>query len=226
MNTESFEFKVVVAGAFGVGKTTMISNVSNVQVVGTEVPTTGSEAAFKETTTVGLEYGLFEADTENFNVQLLLYGTPGQLRFRYMWDVVSVGADGFVVLVDATRPETWAEAAEILAFFGRRSPGACVLGVNRADHATAAHMKKLVDRLAVPLDVPVIGCDVTSEASSREVLVGLFGVILDNYEQLEEMTTEANDGTAASSGHRSNRQGPQSGQEEANGRQRTAAFRY
>ena len=56
---ENFEFKVVIGGPFGVGKTTMISNVSNVPVVGTEVPTRGDEAAQKESTTVGVEYGTF-----------------------------------------------------------------------------------------------------------------------------------------------------------------------
>lgn len=119
---DAIEFKFVVTGPFGAGKTTFISHISNVPVVGTEVATSGSEAEHKSTTTVGLEYGTFAVDAGDFDIRLLLYGTPGQRRFSFMWDVVSVGADGFLVLVDASRPDTWAEAEVVLRAFLAKAP--------------------------------------------------------------------------------------------------------
>ena len=104
-------FKVVVAGAFGVGKSTLIRAVSDAAVVGTEAPTSGSEATVKATTTVGMEYGTFTVGRGAGAVELRLYGLPGQERFRFMWDIVAVGADGVLLLVDATRPDTWEDAA-------------------------------------------------------------------------------------------------------------------
>ena len=98
-----------------------------------------------------------------------------------MWDIASEGADGHVVLVDATRPDTWADAKQVLAFFGRRAE-ACVLAVNRAE-PHSPQLEMFQRRLSVPVDVPIVACDVTSEASARAVLVELFNVILDKFEE-------------------------------------------
>ena len=175
---DTIDFKVVVAGPFGAGKTTFISHISNLPVVGTEVATSGNEAAFKPTTTVGLEYGTFSIDAGGFDIRLLLYGTPGQQRFSFMWDVVSVGADGFLILVDASRPETWDDADHILRAFRAKAPTPCLVGANRAaDHPQG--LAAVQARFGRPYDVPIVPCDVTDEHRSRVVLGELIGLIID-----------------------------------------------
>ena len=174
----AIEFKFVVTGPFGAGKTTLISQISNVPVVGTEVATTGSEADFKSTTTVGLEYGTFAVDAGDLDIRLLLYGTPGQQRFSFMWDVVSVGADGFLVLVDASRPDTWADAEGVLRAFLAKAPAPCLLGANRA----VGHDDRLAavqQYLGHPHGVPVVPCDVTDGGSARLVLCQLIDLVID-----------------------------------------------
>src|SRR5690349_7409502 len=108
--TDTFEFKVVVAGPFASGKTTFISVISDSSVVGTEAPTSGEDASVKATTTVGMEYGTYEVTDGGLHVVLHLYGVPGQSRFEFMWDIVGEGMDGLLVIVDATDPSTWSEA--------------------------------------------------------------------------------------------------------------------
>jgi signal recognition particle receptor subunit beta len=170
------EFKVVIAGPFGVGKTTLIENTSNVPVIGTEVETTGDEALEKDSTTVGLEYGRFSVDTDAFAIALLLYGTPGQERFRFMWESVSIGADGFIVLVDATRPETWSEAKEALSYFGTEAGRVCVVGANRCEE-DSPEQKAL--QAGLDTSVPIVACDVTDAVSARSLMASLLSELID-----------------------------------------------
>ncbi len=172
------EFKVVVTGPFGAGKTTFISHISNVPIVGTEVATSGSEADHKSTTTVGLEYGTFAVDAGGFDIRLLLYGTPGQQRFSFMWDVVSIGADGFLVLVDAARPESWDDAEDVLRAFLAKAPTPCLVGANRAE-GHHDRLAALQDRLGTPYGVPVVPCDVTDGGSARFILSQLIDLVID-----------------------------------------------
>lgn len=171
------EFKVVVAGPFHVGKTTFISNISAVPIVGTEVPTTGDEALEKETTTVGLEYGRYAVATPSFDISLLLYGTPGQKRFRFMWETVAVGADGCIVLVDASRPETWDDAADAVDFFGVEHEHMSIVGANRSELGSPEHLD-LVEWLAHRSSMPVIPCNVTDVDSSKYLLSSLFDLLI------------------------------------------------
>jgi len=177
MSKLPFEFKIVIAGPFGVGKTTLISNISAIPVVGTEVATTGDEALEKESTTVGLEYGVLEVETDEFDISLSLFGTPGQERFRFMWDAVAVGADGFVVLVDGTRPDTWDDAMSVLSYFTDLRQGHCVVGANRTTRLSSEYVRvaKHMDQYA---SVPVIPCDIAEPQSARDLIVALIEEIL------------------------------------------------
>ena len=168
------EFKVVVSGPFGVGKTTFIQHISSVPVVGTEEPTTGDEAEFKATTTVGLEHGHFDVQGDELSTRLLLYGTPGQDRFRFMWDVVAEGADACVVLVDVLRRETWADAKRMLAFFDDKPIGALAVGANRGVGIPVA-VDMLRDYLAT--EVMIVPCDVIDDRSARHLLVSLLTLL-------------------------------------------------
>ena len=175
--SEFHEFKVVVAGPFAAGKTTLIRRISDGVVVGTEQPTTGAEADVKATTTVGMEYGTYTVDDEELSVRLHLYGVPGQKRFSFMWDIVSDGMDGLVLLVDGTRPATWPEAIEVGRHFEALHPTPVVVAVNRAGDDGA-----LVERVRAatgPLDAAYVACDVTEAASASTVLVELLLQVMD-----------------------------------------------
>lgn len=177
-------FKVVVAGAFGVGKSTLIRQISDSEVVGTEAPTSGSEAAVKPTTTVGMEYGTFTLvgdDDGDGAVELRLHGLPGQERFRFMWDIVSIGADGVLLLVDATRPETWAEAADVAGHLGGPAGPPLLVGVNRAG-AVAGGVDAVARALSLPAD-RCSPCEVIDPDEAKAAVVDLLLLVLDELDR-------------------------------------------
>lgn len=173
---DAVTFKVVVAGAFASGKTTLIQSVSDTSFVGTEVPTSGPEATVKSTTTVGMEFGTHTVGEGADAVSLALYGVPGQERFRFMWDIVADGMDGLLVLVDATAPETWAEAVAITAHMRRNGPVPTVVGVGRTGGDWS-----VVD--AVQRDLGVVGatyvpCDAPDPASANAAVIEVLFQVL------------------------------------------------
>jgi hypothetical protein len=170
-------FKIVVAGSFAAGKSTLIREISDTGVVGTEAPTSGPEALVKETTTVGTEFGTLTIGDDDDAVELLLHGLPGQDRFRFMWDIVAVGADGFVLLVDAERPETWAETAAMAEDLLTQVDAPLVVGVNRARDREdlVADVRAVLGRD----DLLLFPCDVTDHYSARELVVELLLLVLD-----------------------------------------------
>jgi signal recognition particle receptor subunit beta len=178
-------FKIVVAGSFAAGKSTLIREISDTGVVGTEAPTSGPESLVKETTTVGTEFGTLTVGEPDDAVELLLHGLPGQERFRFMWDIVAIGADGFVLLVDAERPETWPESAAMAAYLEEQITAPVVVGVNRA-----RARPDLVAQVAAALgrsDLVLVPCDVTDRSSARELVVELLLLVLDRLDGAEEL---------------------------------------
>lgn len=170
-------FKIVVAGSFAAGKSTLIREISDTGVVGTEAPTSGPESLVKETTTVGTEFGTLTVGDGDDAVELLLHGLPGQDRFRFMWDIVSIGADGFLLLVDAEQPDTWAESAAMASYLQGQIDAPMVVGVNRA-----RDRPDLVGAVGAALgrdDLPLVACDVTDRFSARELVVELLLLVLD-----------------------------------------------
>jgi len=175
--SDSFQFKVVVAGPFAAGKTTFIQSISQTTVIGTEAPTSGSEASVKATTTVGMEYGSFTVADDDYQIDLLLYGVPGQERFRFMWDIVAEGMDVLLLLVDATKPETWSEALAVGDYLVERHGPPVLVAVNRADDVPGA-----IDRVRAEVVIDrarYATCDVTDPASARETLIELLAMLLD-----------------------------------------------
>lgn len=122
------EYKILLTGSMGAGKTTAISMISDVPPVTTEVQNNDLSHS-KETTTVGLDYGeLTLASGE----RLRLYGTPGQERFRFMWKILAQGALGVVILLDHSRPEPFQDLSLYLNNFAELiANGACVVAVGR-----------------------------------------------------------------------------------------------
>jgi signal recognition particle receptor subunit beta len=104
--------KMVVTGPFSAGKTEFIRSVSEIDVVATERKISSEgERAVKQATTVAMDFGRITVDED---LVLYLFGTPGQRRFDFMWEILSEGMLGFIVAVDSTRPETFREALSFL----------------------------------------------------------------------------------------------------------------
>lgn len=182
----SFTFKVVVAGPFGSGKTTLIRSISSTAVVGTEVAATGVEAAVKQTTTVGIEYGRYTVIEPDLSVELVLIGTPGQSRFDEIRAIAAIGMDGLVLLVDGSDPSSWPDAAVLLRSMPLPEAVPLVVGTTRCprDGAAPAAVRAF---LGLDPTVAVLASDPRDARSARQLLVALLAAVLDQrYDQPEE----------------------------------------
>ncbi len=172
--------KVVVTGPFNAGKTEFISSISEIDVVSTDQKITDGSRVVKGQTTVAMDYGRITVDKD---LILYLFGTPGQKRFDFMWDILAEGMLGFVVLVDSARPETFREAKMILDRFRRYSPTPYVIAANKQDHEDAWPTDDLKIALRVASDAKVLACVATDRESVKTVLLELLYAILDSMEE-------------------------------------------
>ncbi|HET9442374.1 MAG TPA: ATP/GTP-binding protein [Acidimicrobiales bacterium] len=175
---DTIAFKVVVVGPFGAGKTTLISAISEVPVVSTDVAATSAvETARKAATTVSMDFGLRTVADDDVVIKLFIYGTPGQERFSFMWDILAQGMDGYVVLVDSTDPTSWPTARLQLEYFRRLGTVPHVVGANRAEAGSPA-LERVAE--AVGADgARVIPCDVTELESAKGLMVELLAEVLE-----------------------------------------------
>ena len=169
--------KMVVTGPFNSGKTEFIQSVSEIDVVSTDrkISTLG-ERSVKEITTVAMDFGRITVDDD---LVLYLFGTPGQKRFDFMWEILSEGMLGFVVMVDSTRPETFREARRILDTFRAYSPVPYVVAANKQDLPDAWSPEDLRIVLHIDRDVKVIPCVARDKESVKQVLLELLYAILE-----------------------------------------------
>jgi len=172
--------KMVVTGPFNSGKTQFIQSVSEIDVVSTERKISSDAEKVKESTTVAMDFGRITVDEE---LILYLFGTPGQKRFDFMWEILSEGMLGFVVMVDSTRPETFREAKSILETFRAYAPTPYVVAANKQDHPEAWSPNDLRIALRIEDNVKLLPCVATNKESVKNVLLELL------YSILEEMDT-------------------------------------
>jgi signal recognition particle receptor subunit beta len=114
-------------------------------------------------------------------VELLLFGTPGQARFRFMWDVLARGADAKVLVVDAAEPHTWADAAAMAEHFARLGDAPFVVAANRALPGDD-RLADLRDRLALGPATPVVACQLVERESVRDLLTEVLLRVLEELE--------------------------------------------
>lgn len=168
--------KIVVTGPFSSGKTEFIQAISEIDVVSTERKITRESERIKNQTTVAMDFGRITIDEE---LILYLFGTPGQKRFNFMWEILSEGMLGFVVMVDSTRPETYREARRILDTFRSYSPVPYIVAANKQDLDDAWSPEDLRIVLRVESGVKVVPCVASEKESVKEVLLELLYSILE-----------------------------------------------
>jgi hypothetical protein len=170
--------KMVVTGPFNAGKTQFIRTVSEIDVVSTERKISAEAEKVKETTTVAMDFGRITVDED---LVLYLFGTPGQKRFDFMWEILSEGMLGFIVVVDSARPETFREARGILHTFRAYAPTPYVVAANKQDMDDAWDIDDLRIALKLEDSIKLLPTVASDKESVKAVLLELL------YSILEEM---------------------------------------
>lgn len=176
--------KMVVTGPFSAGKTQFISSVSEIDVVSTERRISSASERIKETTTVAMDFGRI---TVGPDLVLYLFGTPGQRRFDFMWEILSEGMLGFVVVIDSTKPETFREAKRILQTFAAYAQTPFVVAANKQDHEDAWGPDDLRIILRLGSEIKILPCVAFNKESVKNVLLELLYSVLDRIDEEERV---------------------------------------
>src|ERR671922_223090 len=166
---------MVISGAVNAGKTEFIKAISEIEVVSTERRATDDTKLIKKETTVAMDFGRIAVAED---LVLHLFGTPGQKRFDFMWEILSEGMLGFIVMVDSTRAETFREARSILETFRAYAPTPYVVAANKQDKEDAWDLEDMRHALRLDSKVKFLPCVATDKETVKSVLLELLYSIL------------------------------------------------
>jgi small GTP-binding protein len=175
--------KIVVTGPFNAGKTTFIKTISEIAVVSTERKITERGSGLKAETTVAMDFGRITVDDD---VALYLFGTPGQERFSFMWETLSQGMLGFVILIDSSTTESLEESRKILSFFNTLPRVPYVVAVNKINGDSPQALEKVRQNLDLHDNIPLFSCNALDKESVKKVLLGLLYKVLETVDKQEQ----------------------------------------
>lgn len=179
------ELKIVITGCVGSGKTTAIQAISEIPVIATEVDASDDVASMKKTTTVAMDYGeLSLADDSTVK----LYGTPGQIRFAYMWEILAEGALGIIILVSHDRDDPVADLSMYLENFHQHiGNSTAVIGITHCDDPLD-DMSRYHDFLDTRgLDFPVFPVDTRDAKQVRVLVQAMAAMVMLDEEEIHEL---------------------------------------
>jgi small GTP-binding protein len=168
--------KIVVTGPFSAGKTTLIRTISEITVLSTEKDITDNTKSRKAETTVAMDFGRITIDRD---LVLYLFGTPGQDRFDFMWEILGEGMLGYILLVDSSRQDSLDEAVGILAAFRKMARVPFVVALNRSSGIGPDDEQNVRDVLGLDDEVAIVPCDATDRESVKAVLLALLYSVVD-----------------------------------------------
>lgn len=171
--------KILIIGPFGAGKTTFIRAVSEITVLSTERQVSDPSGRGGGETTVAMDFGRV---TVSDDIVLYLFGTPGEERFSFMWDSLSEGMLGFVVLVDGSSADSITDARAMLDYFGHASGLTYVVAANHVRADDPDRIERVRTELALGEDVSLLAVDTRDRASVKAVILSLLRKALDNAE--------------------------------------------
>ena len=172
------EHKIIFTGPVGAGKTTAIGAISDIEVVGTESRATDDVRQRKDNTTVAMDYGVINLGDGS---KVHLYGTPGQERFSFMWDILTRGGIGLVLLIDNARPDPLADLSFYVNAFRKfigETGNALVVGITRMDMSAHPTIEQFQEWLArEKLVVPVFEIDGRDRDDVKQLMLSLRAIL-------------------------------------------------
>ncbi len=163
--------KLVITGPVNAGKTTMVQNLSDSQIAATDVAATDQVSQLKAMTTVGLDFGILKIDD---GLELHLFGTPGQARFNFMWNILAKGAIGAIFLVDSTSDESLQEMKKMFDYYSEHVDLPAIVGATKQDLDGAKSVEQIATILEMNPDL-VFAVDARQKEGSKMLALTLLG---------------------------------------------------
>lgn len=166
-------YKIIVTGPFNSGKTEFIKTISDIPVVSTEKRITTEDRGIKAETTVAMDFGRVTIN----DVTLHLFGTPGQTRFDFMWEILAHEMNGFIVLVDSTDTPSFPEAADLIEQFSNFVNVPYLVVSNKTDLPGAASLGEVRRGTRTSDSITVMPCVAIQKSSVRQVLLQMIALL-------------------------------------------------